>query len=328
MRLYATVRTTLPIAARASISRSASGPSANTCVVPISGRITSCATNSSKRAFSRWRPPVPAQVATNVGADDVNVAQQDPVERNAWYGAAGEAHHHPATISGQRAHRVEHPVAGDRVPDDVYTTAGGMLQRLILPRAVRAEDHVRAGLERGALLGIRGHDAEDAAGAGSGNLDGGGAGSASRAVDQDRLARLEAAADLQAKDGRRVVQRQAAPSANDIDSGKRIASPGCMTAHSAAAAAHVPARRSPGRKPLSGGAEITTPAGFASQRVRRRCLLLVETFAAQDVGKTEADGVHAQDDPVASDGSGTSTRRTPSGPVSCVTWSARIDGQR
>src|SRR5207249_8206233 len=123
-------------------------------------------------------------VAAVVGAHDVDVAEEDAVQRDLRDGAADEADDEPAAAGAEAAHGVEHPVAANRVEDQVDAAAAGEGEGLVLPGPAAPDDVVSARLPRGALLVVAGHDADHGATQRARDLDRCGAGAAAGSVHQ------------------------------------------------------------------------------------------------------------------------------------------------
>src|SRR5262252_649079 len=108
-------------------------------------------------------------------------------------------------------------------------------------------------------------------------------------------------------------------------SGRLMASLGSRRASSAAPAAQVPATRSPAANPLPAGAATTTPAASPPSVYGGVACCWYRPLLRSTSGKLSPTARTRTRTRSASDGSGTSTIRTQSGPVSSVTWSARIN---
>ncbi len=111
--------------------------------------------------------------------------------------------------SASDAQRVGEAVAADRVEHQVDPAARELL-RLLAPVGVGADDLVGARVARDLLLLVRGDDGDHLRGAEAlGDLDGGGADPAGRAVHEHLVALGDPPADAQREVGRVVVEDQA-----------------------------------------------------------------------------------------------------------------------
>ena len=123
-------------------------------------------------------------VRAPAGADDLDVVEQQAVDRTSGIEPPVKPTTTDAPAVGQRAQAVGEAVAADRVEHDVDARAAGQLLGLVLPGAVGAHDLVGAGLARHALLLVARDDGDRARADALGDLDRRGADAAGRAVDE------------------------------------------------------------------------------------------------------------------------------------------------
>src|SRR5947209_2893481 len=140
-------------------------------------------------------------------ANDLGVAEQEPIDAHLRNRTAREAHDYDSARLAQRSEAVGEAISSDRIDDEI-DTAARELAHLVLPWAVGAKHLVRAGVARDLFLRIGGDNCVGSCTESLRDLKRRGANAAGSPMHEHALALDEPASQLEREVGGVIVEDQ------------------------------------------------------------------------------------------------------------------------